>query len=281
LVLASALLARHQGVSPIPVWKYVSSLEHTPRILLFKIFLGFTNLTMLFQDVSMFLAAGHGGIHFTAQYLRSDYQIWQGLLIPQAWSLGVELSFYLVAPLLLKLRSRWLMVVVISCLLTKVLVLHFLQLGDPWTYRFFPFEVGLFLSGALAYRYRKELERLIPRKFGPAPAYLLVILFSCTWSQNHLLGKIYPLLLAVILPAIFRATAQGRIDRMVGEVSYPFYLYHMFALTVVGAVGARIALPFNPVWTALVLTIVLSAAVLAIENRMVEPWRARFAERTD
>jgi peptidoglycan/LPS O-acetylase OafA/YrhL len=43
------------------------------------------------------------------------------------------------------------------------------------------------------------------------------------------------LLFAILIPAVFQFTRQSRLDRMVGELSYPLYLSHM-------GVGAALSL---------------------------------------
>jgi peptidoglycan/LPS O-acetylase OafA/YrhL len=140
--------------TPYSVWRYVWDLPNTVGNFLFKGFLCFTNTTMFFQDVTMYFAVHNGQVHWSNNFRNSDVLLYRGLTIPPAWSLGIELSFYLIAPYLLKLRSRWLLIGSCSCLAAKVITIEALRLGDPWSYRFFPFELGYFLLGALAFRFR-------------------------------------------------------------------------------------------------------------------------------
>src|SRR5581483_8309273 len=112
-----------------------------------------SNLLLLGQDWVMFLGVQDGRLAFFSDFKRSDPMLYTGLLVPQAWTLGVELSFYLIAPWVLKDVRRVLALLSLSLALRVALVLTGIGLQDPWTYRFFPTELALFLVGALAQRY--------------------------------------------------------------------------------------------------------------------------------
>ena len=50
----------------------------------------------------MFTAIQEGNFQLVTNFRNSEIPIYSGLIIPQAWTLGVELSFYLIAPFVLK-----------------------------------------------------------------------------------------------------------------------------------------------------------------------------------
>ncbi|MCH6025160.1 hypothetical protein MMA33_24360, partial [Salmonella enterica] len=79
-----------------------------------------------------------GALAFTGSFARSDVPLYQGLLVPQAWTLGVEMSFYLIAPFVLHSPRRLLVLLAASLALRAVLIASGIGLSDPWTYRFFP-----------------------------------------------------------------------------------------------------------------------------------------------
>lgn len=230
---------------------------------------------MFFQDVTVFLAAQNGQIHWSKHFLNSDIYLWEGLTIPQAWSLGVELSFYLVAPFFLNLRSRWLVLVAFCTLTAKMAALSALHLGDPWTYRFFPFELGYFLLGALAFRYRGWVDHLTPRSIEKYCVYLLAVGFAAFRVPVNLSTLEYPLALACVLPFMFRVTSELKVDRLLGELSYPFYIFHLLAFEV----ATKVTLEWlhwsnnSVAWVGLGLTLAASVIALALELRFIEPWR--------
>jgi peptidoglycan/LPS O-acetylase OafA/YrhL len=283
LVAGTALLPLElsSNSAPLPIWRYTYELPNTPGNLLFKAFLSLTNVTMLFQDVTMFLASHNGQVHWSENFVNSEVPLWQGLAISPAWSLGIELSFYLMAPYLLNLRSRWLIIGSCFGLTIKVLAIRTLHLGDPWTFRFFPFEIGYFLIGALAFRYRSSLDCFVPRHIGKYCVYPLAIAFAVFRLPKHLATLAYPAALACALPFMFRMTSGLKADRLIGELSYPFYIFHMFAL-VLSAGVVRHWLHWSEdsiAWVGLGLTLALSAIGLVLEIRFIEPWRVRFADR--
>ena len=277
-VLLTATLAPRQDF--VRVWTYTWALSQSFGNILFKIYLIFTNVTMAFQDLVTFLSGCDGQVEFSAAPPSSDIRLSQGLLIPPAWSLGVELSFYLLAPYLLNLRTRGLVGVLLASFTLKLATIAYLNLDDPWTYRFFPFEIWLFLLGAFVFRYKDLLAKVMPATLNRHAIYIIIFIFVSNRLPAAVPNFIYPLLLSVFLPAIFRATSHSRMDRIVGELSYPFYLFHYSCIMTWAYLNAHLLhLPgASAAWLALAATLTLSSTALALEARFVEPWRARLAE---
>jgi peptidoglycan/LPS O-acetylase OafA/YrhL len=91
---------------------------------------------MLFQDATIFFSVRDGVVHWSANFWDSKIPLGDALTIPPGWSLGIELSFYLIAPRVLGQRSRWLLIGAACGLAIKMIALEALHLGDPWTFRF-------------------------------------------------------------------------------------------------------------------------------------------------
>ena len=144
----------------------------------------------------------------------------------------------------------------------KIVVVRALHLEDAWTYRFFPFELGYFLLGALAFRYRGSFDHLVPERAEKYwyCVYPLVIGFATARVPVPLPTLTYPVALACALPLIFKQRAGIKVDRLTGELSYPFYISHLFALTLAGFItrkwwlGAQEAMV---AWVGLGLTLVV------------------------
>ena len=94
LILAGLkqLLFSEALVAPFNVIAEVSQLQNSFSNVILKVFLLFTNLGIFFQDFIMFIGVNQGNAELVNDFLNSDIQVWQGLAIPQAWSLGVELN---------------------------------------------------------------------------------------------------------------------------------------------------------------------------------------------
>ena len=235
--------------------------------------LAVSNVTLLGQDWIMFLGVDNQNLIWTANFRASDVQLWHGLLVPQAWTLGVELSFYLVAPFILKRR-----IVLIGALVASVAArasLYAVGLGDadPWSYRFFPAELSLFLLGALAHQVALPLARKLPGTvLAPAvvagTAALLVLIAGYTvfpggWYKRYaaLMG------MAGLLPFAFLFQQRFRLDSRIGDLSYPIYIGHM--LVIWSAPYALAPLGITDQVTRGVILVAASIAFAAVLNRAV------------
>lgn len=184
------------GLSAMWLWK-----NYPPYFDAVGWFDGITNIVIVGQDVSVFNGS-------------------QSMLLPQAWSLALELYFYALAPWIVKLRTRTLLAIIGASFVARAVSYVYGLDHDPWTYRFFPFEVAFFLIGVLIHR-----TGLVPP----------------TGS-----------------------------DKMLGELSYPIYINHIF-------IARMIHDPALVVLASIALAIVM---VFAVE-RPLDRLRTRRRERAD
>lgn len=207
---------------------------------------GLSNVTIFFQDTLMFLQDNGGGLAFTSDFRSLTSPLWYFLLIPQAWSISVELQFYLLVPLLAKLRDKWLLALIVLSLAARLYVYEGLGWKhDPWTSRLMPFEISFFLLGILACRFWKRRRSLFDRlvAFGESKRLLRygAIVTFCIGSKllvialGTFLDRAYvDLLMAtswvIVLPALFSLSRKDGLDRWIGELSYPVYLVHFFII---------------------------------------------------
>jgi peptidoglycan/LPS O-acetylase OafA/YrhL len=146
------------------------------------------------------------------------------IMIPQAWTLGTELSFYLAAPWLLRASSRALCATVVITLLMKAFI------DDSslyWGAPLLPFEMGYFSLGILGWRWQKG------RSLDPARLKLALLLSGALFvalpyatSDMHSLYVLAPVIVAWALPALHHLGQDWALDRQAGEVSYVLYLLH-------------------------------------------------------
>jgi peptidoglycan/LPS O-acetylase OafA/YrhL len=161
------------------------------------------------------------------------------VLIAPAWTLGVELCFYALAPLLVR-GNPWILAWVLAGSVGLRLA-YFLGLdlgAQPWSYHFFPFELALFTAGALSYRLYCRL-----RDTGSGNAIfglslvVAVLLFQLMQKGVTLslcncdavtipLRTIFYIYAAVAIAYLFNETRNNRIDTSIGELSYLVYLAH-------------------------------------------------------
>ena len=111
------------------------------------------NLTIFGQDTTLFLKFNFSSGFFspTTNLWETKPMVWNFLLIPPAWTLGVELLFYSVAPLIVRRHVAKILTLLTLSLAPRVVLYHGGLSGDPWNYRFFPVELAFFCAGSVAY----------------------------------------------------------------------------------------------------------------------------------
>jgi peptidoglycan/LPS O-acetylase OafA/YrhL len=158
----------------------------------------------------------------------ASVKAWSHTLVPQAWSLALELYFYLLAPLILR-RGFW--KVAMFLVLSLAVRLFIISKGpeyDLFLRRFFPAELCLFLLGYFSYLLLPKVKAL-KSKYLPG-LICWIIFFNALLAYKHI-DKRYALsVLAVVtclsMPFIFNVTKDNRLDRFLGNISYPFYVVH-------------------------------------------------------
>jgi peptidoglycan/LPS O-acetylase OafA/YrhL len=203
--------------------------------------------TMIGQDAFMFLgyqpedATVFFTPHFRELTATDGIPGFYFMLIPQGWSLGVEIWFYLLAPVLVRQSPRVLSFLVVTFLAMKWAAGPLLGLkGDPWSYRFFPFELATFLLGALAYRAWARRKRA--RSWQGPVTFAGLMLVALAYAHLPMAPTTKSLLflaaLAAGLPDIFEWTRRSALDRVVGGLSYPLYIVHMLCLSLLSGIVA-------------------------------------------
>ena len=221
----------------------------------------FSNIFVFGSNLVMFTANQNSfpGISLTSNFRNSDPELNSFLLIPQAWSLPVELIFYLLIPFII-MRKRYLFIVFLLSVLSRVLTYYHFGAQDPWTYRFLPNELSVFILGVFSYKLlaKNSLMKLMVDNrmvigrlklpiayFG---TYFLFLFYQRIYGifPDHLKEKevfiqLRPLLLAILLffalPLLFNFTKESRFDRKIGDLSFGIYLSHLGIISIAKQVG--------------------------------------------
>ena len=196
-----------------------------------------------------------GSLFFTTNFWETNPPLWQGLFVQQAWTLGVELTFYIIAPFIVRKSTLFIFILIAMSLLLRFFIYYDLGLtNDPWTHRFFFSELALFLFGTVAYRLYKRFP-IENRSF----LWLLFLLalgqllfYKFFYTQIELLNNWYLyLFFSLTLGYIFQLFKDSRWDSQIGEYSYPIYISHVmimsfayFALNRIGLLDYRSELTF-------------------------------------
>lgn len=203
--------------------------------------------------------------------------LWDRMALPVAWSVALELMFYCIAPFLLT-RFRVIVGVTLLSLGAKAgfLIMYGTEIVKlPWwdglLDAVFPMELGLFTAGALLYRFYARCLKHQALRFESRGYYgvaVLCIVFSLAGflaiselPPIQVIAGSYMLiaLMACCVPYLFAISRNGRFDRAVGELSYPFYLIHSYLVNWGILYGFSIWKIFL---TTLILTLLLSFGVV-------------------
>lgn len=160
------------------------------------------------------------------------------------WTLATEMTFYLIAPLVL--RSRLLPLVICGgSVIVRVLLNHrYPQAGDfdrwnVWCYYFFPSIAFFFMLGHLGRQLHKRLP--LPQRLGWLGLGLtgaLCLAQDGRYGYDNAWFYAAILVFAACLPAIFAASKDNRICNFLGDLTYPLYLSHGVLLALIGGSAA-------------------------------------------
>ncbi len=213
--------------------------------------------------------------------------VWQNIILDPRptqmlgviYTVGIEMIFYAIAPLFV-LRSA--AVLVIFFLVS--IILHFTPafLGLPsraWQYEFFPGTLMFFLGGVLSYRlYRAIVAHrsiLMARHLyifclGAIQVYCLV--FS-SYIHNEYTNRpsvlFFYVMIGLLIPLLFYSS-NSKLDRFIGDLSYPLYVVHFPIISIVRAQS------WEPEWGHVAvpaLSLVAAAILLLAIERPMDKFR--------
>jgi peptidoglycan/LPS O-acetylase OafA/YrhL len=232
-----------------------------------------SQLLIIGQDLYFFLCVSHDTLAFTAHQTETSAPLYAFVPIPQAWTLALEINFYLLAPFLVRRGPTLIAALIAASLLLRLALQGIFGFGgDPWSHRFFPSEIALFLAGALGYWFsasttKEQRARTLVLLLATA-ALVFASLAINRWEGIQRLASL-SLLAAIIVavPWLFELTRTFAIDRYIGELSYPLYICHYLF--------GSLLLPntYAGVYSALLLSLATSVVLYHLIDRPLNTWR--------
>ena len=249
----------------MPKFEYYHSVY--PNVFSFAYFI-FSNLFIFGQDVIMFLGItpATGKLFFIADFQNSHPEVNAFLFVPQAWTLGLELTFYLFAPFILKRGLKFVFVLIGLSLLLRFYLYNDLGLqNDSWSYRFFPTELMFFLFGYLCYRIYVHVKKISVSKTFNISLLLFMIAFTISYqflpdAKLSFLpfaykDVVYFIAIVFAIPLLFNFLKKNKWDSQIGELSYPVYVTHMLVIMI----GKNLPLAiFKAGWFIALLTVIVA-----------------------
>lgn len=199
----------------------------------------FANLFLYAQDLMLFLGINsEGSMHFASRFADAEIPMFKFLLIPQAWTIGLELTFYLIAPFLVRKSTMFLIGLVVFSFALRFWSYSYFEINyDPWTYRFFPFELAFFMLGSLAYKgYLRIKNFKIDNRLNFILLGILVIyvlFYNLIPFRMELKQWAFYFLVFLSVPFLFIYTKSMKFDNKIGELSYPVYISHILIILLI------------------------------------------------
>jgi peptidoglycan/LPS O-acetylase OafA/YrhL len=252
-----------------------------------SVLLWIPNLTLIGIDLpSLFHWSSQDGFQFMTSlpHESCNGNIWIGctVWVRQAWSVGSEIWFYLLSPLIVFGSFRRIFGFAIASLSIAIFCTFYLH--RP-IYFFWPAQIIYFIAGIFLFKlYEKtNLLKYLPKG---SLARNLMIFSPLLWivilpTSGHSLPEyiLFPIA-ACSIPILFFLTKNNSIDREIGNLSYCTYLNHLLVISMVAVIVKRLHLATQlSIPMILVGSLVLAFILERIVDRPIERFREAFAKR--
>ena len=203
--------------------------------------------------------------------------------VPQAWTIGSELFFYIIAPFII--TGQKYIKISAAILISLYLLFNFSGNFLYGGYFIWVFWIWLFAIGMLTFLLFEKFHVLFTGiiKFSDKNKiplfYLLLSFFILPYAFCYHIPKTLLLIFSVIsIPLFFELTKSNTIDRSIGELSYPVYCTHMlvaeFNQTIIGYF--KLSYSCLPV-TNIIVTILLSIILVISVEKNFDKIRAKIS----
>jgi peptidoglycan/LPS O-acetylase OafA/YrhL len=243
------------------------------------VFLAFTNIFVVGQDLLWFLGFAPGGVTF-APFGSEGHNGSALSLNHPLFTVAIEAFYYALSPFVLRRGWR-----VAAGFVVLGGLYHFLVFATGassliWGYHFVASAAYFYFMGACAYHlYRWLGQEPMRGRLAARPGLAwgialggLLLLLPIYWLMPR--GTLFMApVLALVVPVLFTLTRQHRADRMVGELSFGVYLAHFPILMLLGPLVSPLGLWL---WTSLLSVAAALLLYWAVEQP-IDRWRQRRA----
>ncbi|EOU7303958.1 acyltransferase family protein [Citrobacter freundii] len=200
----------------------------------YDVFISLTDKSKLFFLFQNFFIFGQDAAYLVCSPMQSgDCQNPVSMTInPPAWSLSVELIFYIVAPFIVKSPkitfiyfATGVFYLLILNQLTYPISIDYLSIAKntSFFYYWYPSSFVFFAMGAFGYQFSKGMVNNY---------YILAVASFIAASYTVTIMPLWQMAaLGMAIPSLFAITKKNKLDRMIGEMSFPAYILHFPILT--------------------------------------------------
>ncbi|EDM34749.1 Predicted acyltransferase [Pedobacter sp. BAL39] len=238
-------------------------------------YLIFANIFIIGLDLTFLLGITNGKLFFTGNFLRSDPNVYQFAFNSIAWTVGVEMLFYLIAPFILRKRLIIPVALLAGSLILRIYLSANGMPGHPWDYMFFPTQIMFFMAGFISYHLYVRMKKypandlLLKCSFGLM--LIALVLYSYLFANTYIKQAIFFALITLLIPGTFMLTRNSKIDRYFGNLSYPIYISQMLIINITRANSFPKIFGFG--FTTLVIVIIFSILLERYLSRKVEEFK--------
>jgi peptidoglycan/LPS O-acetylase OafA/YrhL len=162
------------------------------------------------------------------------YMYWDdgALVIPQAWSLGLEMTFYLIMPWIVRYFSLRMITTLMALSIAVFLAAYAGRINSDWYgYRLLPGTLFIFITGALFHQKEGIYRICIKIIFLLSGALLLLAyqttsLYQLPYNKEVLLG----ILIGIPVIGVLKNIQFSATDEFFGNLSYGVFLNHFIVL---------------------------------------------------
>lgn len=243
----------------------------------------FQNIFILTQDIASFFSTNREGLLSFSPHLSSTYPfIYTHSIIPQAWTLSIELMFYFIAPFLVKKRTSFIIFLISLSLLLRLYIYSLGFHHEPWTNKFAPTELAFFLMGIISFRIYSKISQAKLRKKIIITAYVFFISITLIYNYFPYIKALpvnffqwgYYGLIFLLIPFFFYLFKRNKFDRLLGNLSYPIYISHVTVIFAVSNLNIS-ADPNEISIYSVIATIILSIILNKIVMERIEVFRSK------
>lgn len=244
----------------------------------------FVNIFIIFQDAFAFLRFNTNAqsLFFTSNSQLINTPLHNFTLIPQAWTIGIEILFYIIAPFIVRAKTNFILFFIFLSICLRVLIYSMGFYHEPWIQRFFPTEIALFLAGAISYKLYTYIKtnNFTLNKNNLKVFWLLLIVIIIGFEYIPIILELkkwgFYILLTILLPYIFIYTKSNKYDTKIGEYSYPIYISHILVATIINVMlkGLITSESILCLFT-IAATLIFSFILLKIIIEPIEKYRAK------
>ncbi|WP_155634539.1 acyltransferase family protein [Burkholderia anthina] len=148
------------------------------------------------------------------------------LIIPQAWSLGLESQFYLVIPFILAFRARAVAFALSAAFFS--LPLFGIIDSDTWGYRMLPATLFMFIFGSFLRR-NTSVRAVISCYIATCGLFGYVV-YHPELQRPYIFEVLFGMVVGIPVVYVLSKFKLGRVDEFTGNLSYGLFLNHRFVM---------------------------------------------------